>query len=179
MYIGAQWSVFFAPSRIPEKTDGPWKSRIVWLRLLVLRLLARSDDYMFNYRVLFQGIAFSGYLRYIYFMGSHLAAMEGLSRQGTTTRRLPLPPGSFSHSFNLNMLLSILTISRLIFSVLLLISYSLGLLIWVYFFTLTLLTITQEGTIKKRKESNSVSQSIRSGQLLTLIIHRLWPWENL
>ena len=43
--------------------------------------------------------------------------MEGLSRQGTTTRRLPLPPGSFSHSFNLNMLLSIL-INHLIFSVL-------------------------------------------------------------
>ena len=41
------------------------------------------------------------------------------------------------------------------------------------FFSLTLLTITQEGTIKKRKESDSVSQNIRSGQLLTLIIHRL------
>ena len=175
--MGAQWSVFFAPSRIPEKTDGPWKSRIVWLRLLVLRLLARSDDYMFNYRVLFQGIAFSGYLRYIYFMGSHLAAMEGLSRQGTTTRRLPLPPGSFSHSFNLNMLLS-MPIHHLIFSVLLLISYSLGFLIWVYFFTLTLLIITQIGTRKERK-SDSASQSTRSGQLLTLIIHRLWPWEKL
>ena len=105
------------------------------------------------------GVAVSNYLRYKFYW-------ESFSSLGRT-RRLPL--GSFLRLFSLVMLLSTL-INHLIsqFSYL----YSLGFLFWVsHFFSLTLLTITQEGTIKKGKESDSASQSTRSGQLLTLIIH--------
>ena len=124
---------------------------------------------MFNYQVLFQGIEFSGYLRYIFYGKS----FSSLGRAEPARHHDKATSSATGIIHTLNMLLSML-IHHLIFSVLLLISYSLGFLIWVsHFFILTLFTNTQEGARKKRKESDSVSQSIRSGQLLSLIIHRL------
>ena len=101
--MGAQWSVFLP---LLDPRDDWWTLKVKNYDFWCLEYQPDSDNYMFNYRVLLQGIEFSDHLRYRFYGKSF--SSRRLSRQGTTTRRLPLPPGSFSPSLNLNMLLSML-----------------------------------------------------------------------